>query len=148
MYLLTRPLGLVYTCLKRWDGSVSLFTFLIPGFDYRYQLSAVPVWIIIAANALVFWDMYSFSWFLRKTLCFDDHTGGEKTTGYYNRSLRYCSPSDVYGVVNDTGVHSSGPWFLLGANILVPFHTNDYIQDQKGRRSAITGPARVHGLFY
>lgn len=33
---------------------LSLFTFLIPGFDYRYQWSAVPVWIIIAANALVF----------------------------------------------------------------------------------------------
>lgn len=33
---------------------LSLFVFLIPGFDYRYQWSAVPVWIIIAANALVF----------------------------------------------------------------------------------------------
>lgn len=33
---------------------LSLFAFLVPGFDYRYQWSAVPVWVIIAANALVF----------------------------------------------------------------------------------------------
>jgi protein-S-isoprenylcysteine O-methyltransferase Ste14 len=33
---------------------LSLLAFLMPGFDYRYHWSAVPVWIIIAANALVF----------------------------------------------------------------------------------------------
>ncbi|OPX84239.1 MAG: Isoprenylcysteine carboxyl methyltransferase (ICMT) family protein [Pelotomaculum sp. PtaB.Bin104] len=33
---------------------LSLFAYLIPGFDYRYHWSAVPVWIIIAANVLVF----------------------------------------------------------------------------------------------
>lgn len=29
-------------------------TFLLPGFDYRYHWSVVPVWIIIASNAVVF----------------------------------------------------------------------------------------------
>lgn len=33
---------------------LSLFAYLIPGFDYRYHWSAVPVWVIISANALVF----------------------------------------------------------------------------------------------
>ncbi len=33
---------------------LSLFAYFIPGFDYRYHWSSVPVWIIIAANALVF----------------------------------------------------------------------------------------------
>ena len=26
---------------------------IIPGFDYRYQWSAVPVWVVITANVLV-----------------------------------------------------------------------------------------------
>jgi protein-S-isoprenylcysteine O-methyltransferase Ste14 len=33
---------------------LSLLIFITPGFDYRYHWSAVPVWVIIAANALVF----------------------------------------------------------------------------------------------
>jgi len=33
---------------------LSMLTYLIPGVDYRYHWSVVPVWIIIAANALVF----------------------------------------------------------------------------------------------
>ncbi len=33
---------------------LSMLAYLIPGFDYRYHWSVVPVWIIIAANALVF----------------------------------------------------------------------------------------------
>ena len=32
---------------------LSMLTYLIPGVDYRYHWSVVPVWIIIAANALV-----------------------------------------------------------------------------------------------
>jgi protein-S-isoprenylcysteine O-methyltransferase Ste14 len=32
---------------------LTLFIFLIPGFDYRYHWSALPVWIIIVANAAV-----------------------------------------------------------------------------------------------
>lgn len=32
---------------------LSLFAYFVPGFDYRYQWSAIPVWLIIAANALV-----------------------------------------------------------------------------------------------
>ena len=33
---------------------LSMFAYIMPGFDYRYHWSAVPVWLIIAANALVF----------------------------------------------------------------------------------------------
>jgi len=33
---------------------LSLLAYFIPGFDFRYHWSAVPVWIIIFANALVF----------------------------------------------------------------------------------------------
>ncbi|MEN6326834.1 MAG: isoprenylcysteine carboxylmethyltransferase family protein [Syntrophomonas sp.] len=33
---------------------ISLLAYLVPGIDYRYHWSAVPVWIIITANALVF----------------------------------------------------------------------------------------------
>jgi len=32
---------------------LSLLTFLIPGFDYRFHWSAVPVWLVIAANGIV-----------------------------------------------------------------------------------------------
>lgn len=32
---------------------LSLLAYVVPGFDYRYHWSSVPVWIIIAANALV-----------------------------------------------------------------------------------------------
>lgn len=32
---------------------LSLFIYVLPGIDYRYHWSAVPVWLIIAANALV-----------------------------------------------------------------------------------------------
>lgn len=32
---------------------LSLFAYLVPGIDYRYHWSAVPAWIIIAANVLV-----------------------------------------------------------------------------------------------
>ncbi|HWP95301.1 MAG TPA: methyltransferase [Syntrophomonadaceae bacterium] len=32
---------------------LSLLAYVVPGFDYRYHWSAVPVWIIIAANAVV-----------------------------------------------------------------------------------------------
>lgn len=32
---------------------LSLLAYLVPGFDYRYHWSAVPVWLIIAANSLV-----------------------------------------------------------------------------------------------
>lgn len=33
---------------------LSMLTYLVPGFDYRYHWSTAPVWIIIAANVLVF----------------------------------------------------------------------------------------------
>jgi len=32
---------------------LSLLTFLIPGFDYRFHWSAVPTWLVITANAMV-----------------------------------------------------------------------------------------------
>lgn len=32
---------------------LSLLTFLMPGFDYRFHLSAVPAWLVITANAMV-----------------------------------------------------------------------------------------------
>jgi protein-S-isoprenylcysteine O-methyltransferase Ste14 len=32
---------------------LSMFTYLIPGFDYRFHWSAVPVGVVIAANAIV-----------------------------------------------------------------------------------------------
>jgi len=38
----------------RFLSFLSLFAFLVPGFDYRYHWSAVPVWIVILASALVF----------------------------------------------------------------------------------------------
>jgi len=33
---------------------LSMLAYLIPGIDYRYHWSAVPVWIVITANVLVF----------------------------------------------------------------------------------------------
>lgn len=33
---------------------LSLLIYVFPGIDYRYHWSAVPVWLIIAANAIVF----------------------------------------------------------------------------------------------
>ncbi|MEN6348979.1 MAG: methyltransferase [Syntrophomonas sp.] len=33
---------------------LSLLAYVVPGIDYRYHWSSVPVWIIIAANVLVF----------------------------------------------------------------------------------------------
>ncbi|MGE5372897.1 MAG: methyltransferase family protein [Solirubrobacterales bacterium] len=33
---------------------LSMFTYLVPGFDYRFHGSAVPVWVVITANVLVF----------------------------------------------------------------------------------------------
>ncbi len=48
---------------------LSLFAYLIPGFDYRYHWSEVPVWIIIAANALVFLG-YVFIFLVFKENCY------------------------------------------------------------------------------
>jgi protein-S-isoprenylcysteine O-methyltransferase Ste14 len=33
---------------------LSLLLFVVPGFDYRYHWSAVPVWMVAAADAMVF----------------------------------------------------------------------------------------------
>lgn len=33
---------------------LSMLTYLIPGFDFRFHWSAVPVWLVIAANVMVF----------------------------------------------------------------------------------------------
>jgi len=33
---------------------LSMLTYLIPGFDFRFHWSAVPVWIVIAADVMVF----------------------------------------------------------------------------------------------
>ncbi|MEQ8174620.1 MAG: isoprenylcysteine carboxylmethyltransferase family protein [Syntrophomonadaceae bacterium] len=33
---------------------LSMFTYVIPGFDFRFHWSAVPVWLVIAANVMVF----------------------------------------------------------------------------------------------
>jgi len=33
---------------------LSMLTYLIPGFDFRFHWSTVPVWMVIAANAMVF----------------------------------------------------------------------------------------------
>ncbi|MEQ8235270.1 MAG: isoprenylcysteine carboxylmethyltransferase family protein, partial [Syntrophomonadaceae bacterium] len=32
---------------------LSLLTFLMPGFDYRFHWSAVPAWLVITANTMV-----------------------------------------------------------------------------------------------
>jgi hypothetical protein len=36
---------------------LSLLIYIVPGFDYRYHWSAVPVWVVIAANALVLFGL-------------------------------------------------------------------------------------------
>jgi len=33
---------------------LSMLTYLIPGFDFRFHWSSVPVWLVIAANVMVF----------------------------------------------------------------------------------------------
>ncbi|MGE5392073.1 MAG: methyltransferase family protein [Deltaproteobacteria bacterium] len=33
---------------------LAMLTYVIPGFDFRYHWSAVPVWLVIAGNVLVF----------------------------------------------------------------------------------------------
>lgn len=33
---------------------LSLFAYVVPGIDFRYNWSSVPVWIVLVANALVF----------------------------------------------------------------------------------------------
>lgn len=38
---------------ERIMSFLSLLTFLLPGFDYRFHWSAVPVWLVITANAMV-----------------------------------------------------------------------------------------------
>jgi protein-S-isoprenylcysteine O-methyltransferase Ste14 len=44
---------------------LSMFTFLIPGFDYRFHWSAVPAGVVIAANAIVLIG-YAFIFFIFK----------------------------------------------------------------------------------
>ena len=44
---------------------LSMAGFLIPGFDYRFHWSSVPVWVIIASNAVVFLG-YVFIFFVFK----------------------------------------------------------------------------------
>lgn len=39
--------------IMRLMSFLSIFTFLLPGFDYRFGWSAVPVWLVILANAVV-----------------------------------------------------------------------------------------------
>ncbi len=39
--------------ILRMLSFLSLFAYLIPGFDFRYHWSAVPVWLIVAGNVLV-----------------------------------------------------------------------------------------------
>lgn len=51
--------------ILRFLSFLSLFTYIIPGFDYRYSWSAVPTWLIIAANAAVFLG-YVFIFFVFK----------------------------------------------------------------------------------
>ena len=43
-----------------------LIGFIIPGLDYRYHWSNVPVLLVIAANAIVFSGYLLFSWFFGK----------------------------------------------------------------------------------
>lgn len=63
-YFVTKDPGLLARRMKVKEkepqpGVICILSFLsllacfIPGFDYRYHWSVVPVWIIIAANALV-----------------------------------------------------------------------------------------------
>lgn len=35
-------------------GRLNLFVYLIPGLDFRFHWSAVPFWVVIAANVIVF----------------------------------------------------------------------------------------------
>jgi protein-S-isoprenylcysteine O-methyltransferase Ste14 len=51
--------------ILRLFSFLSMFTYLIPGFDYRYNWSTVPIWLIIAANAAVFFG-YVFIFFVFK----------------------------------------------------------------------------------
>lgn len=51
--------------IMRVISFLSMVGFLIPGFDYRFHWSAVPVWVIIASNAVVFLG-YVFIFFVFK----------------------------------------------------------------------------------
>jgi protein-S-isoprenylcysteine O-methyltransferase Ste14 len=44
---------------------VLLAAFILPGFDRRYGWSSVPVWLVIAADVLVFLSYLMFIWVLR-----------------------------------------------------------------------------------
>lgn len=51
--------------IMRVISFLSIVGFLIPGFDYRFHWSAVPVWVIIASNAVVLLG-YVFIFFVFK----------------------------------------------------------------------------------
>ncbi len=91
--------------------------YIIPGLDFRFQWSTVPVWLVIIANALVFLGyIFIILVFKENRLCFHCYPSRERTKGYNHRSLYHSPSSNVPGTYINDIVYSSGTWFLLGHN--------------------------------
>jgi len=102
--------------------------YVIPGLDFRFHWSTVPIWLILAASALVFLGYVFIILVFKENSYASTIIQVEKeqpviTTGPYT----IAKTSDVPRADNNDLIHPAGTRFLLGYNPCAALYTYECI---------------------
>ncbi|WP_418792430.1 methyltransferase family protein [Phosphitispora sp. TUW77] len=114
---------------------LSVFSFLIPGFDYRFHWSAVPVWLVIASNIVVFLGFVLIFFVFKENSYASSIIEVDKkqrviTTGPY-AIVRHPMYSAILIIALFTPLALGSYWALPGFLLFVPVNIFRIIDEEK-----------------
>lgn len=121
--------------IMRIISSLSMLSFLIPGFDYRFNWSDVPVWLVIASNAIVFLG-FLFIFFVIKentyasTIIQVENEQQVITTGPY-AIVRHPMYVGIILTLLFTPLALGSYWALIGFLLFIPVNILRIIDEEK-----------------
>lgn len=121
--------------IMRIISSLSMLSFLIPGFDYRFNWSYVPVWLVIVSNAIVFFG-FLFIFFVIKentyasTIIKVENEQRVITTGPY-AIVRHPMYLGIILTLLFTPLALGSYWALIGFVLFIPVNILRIIDEEK-----------------
>ncbi len=129
--------------IMKFITPIMLIAFLLPGFDYRFGWSHLPLWLTILSQAFVVGGYVTIFWAL-KSNSFAAGTIRVWPESDFHWAVYHRPPSHVFGRGPMVLVHAPGAGIVLCLTRFCPAHpANRFPAPQRGKGSA----PRTAGLF-
>ncbi|WP_052037796.1 hypothetical protein [Clostridium drakei] len=105
--------------------------YFIPGIDFRFHWSNVPVWIVIASNIIVLLGYIFIIFVFNENSYASTIIQVEKKQQVISIGPYSIVRHNVFRNAYDAAVYSFCTWFLLGSDTFPSFCANECIQNKK-----------------